>query len=86
MDRAPRSEVGAYEAKTRLAEFLDRVEAGGRITITRHGRPVAQLVPAPGGSEGTVDEAVKALAAFRESHSLGPNLTIADLVVGTRTR
>ena len=38
--------VGAYEAKTRLAALLDRVENGETLTITRNGRPVARLVPA----------------------------------------
>ena len=30
--------VGAYEAKTRLAELLDRVARGEEIRITRNGR------------------------------------------------
>lgn len=38
--------VGSFEAKTKLAELLDRVEAGETVTITRRGRPVARLVPA----------------------------------------
>ncbi len=37
--------VGAYEAKTHLSELLDKVEAGAEITITKHGAPVAKLVP-----------------------------------------
>ena len=37
--------VGAFEAKTHLAALLDAVAAGDQITITRHGRPVARLVP-----------------------------------------
>jgi prevent-host-death family protein len=37
--------VGAFEAKTHLSELLDRVARGERITITRHGVPVAILVP-----------------------------------------
>lgn len=37
--------IGAYEAKTHLPRLLDRVEAGEGLTITRHGRPVARLVP-----------------------------------------
>ncbi len=37
--------VGAFEAKTRLSDLLQRVEAGERITITKHGRPVANLLP-----------------------------------------
>lgn len=37
--------VGAFEAKTHLSALLDRVEQGEEVTITRHGRPVAKLVP-----------------------------------------
>ena len=37
--------VGAFEAKTHLAALLDAVSAGEQITITRHGRPVARLLP-----------------------------------------
>jgi len=39
------STVGAYEAKTQLSELLEKVEAGEEITITKHGAPVAKLVP-----------------------------------------
>jgi len=38
-------EVGSYDAKTRLPELLRRVAAGERFTITRHGKPVADMVP-----------------------------------------
>ncbi|HEV2646851.1 MAG TPA: type II toxin-antitoxin system prevent-host-death family antitoxin [Acidobacteriaceae bacterium] len=38
-------ECGAFEAKNRLGALLDRVEAGEEVLITRHGRPVARLVP-----------------------------------------
>lgn len=38
--------VGSFEAKTKLAELLDKVEAGETVTITRHGKAVARLVPA----------------------------------------
>ena len=38
--------VGSYEAKTHLPALLDRVAQGEQITITRHGVPVAMLVPA----------------------------------------
>ena len=37
--------VGAFEAKTHLADLLDRVSRGEKITITRHGVPAAMLVP-----------------------------------------
>ncbi|MBI4864542.1 MAG: type II toxin-antitoxin system Phd/YefM family antitoxin [Candidatus Riflebacteria bacterium] len=38
--------VGAYDAKTHFSELLERVARGEEITITRHGSPVARLVPA----------------------------------------
>lgn len=42
------TEVGAFEAKNKLSALLDRVEQGEEIIITRHGRPIARLVPAAG--------------------------------------
>jgi len=52
--------IGAYEAKTKLAHLLDEVAAGRTVTITRHGREVARLVPADGGTEpGEVIEALR---------------------------
>ena len=35
-------EVGAYEAKTHLPSLLERVQHGERVTITKHGVPVAE--------------------------------------------
>jgi prevent-host-death family protein len=37
--------IGAYQAKTHFSELLEKVEAGEEFTITRHGTPVARLVP-----------------------------------------
>lgn len=42
------TEVGAFEAKNKLSALLDQVECGEEITITRHGRAVARLVPVTG--------------------------------------
>ncbi|MGI9045457.1 MAG: type II toxin-antitoxin system Phd/YefM family antitoxin [Burkholderiales bacterium] len=39
------SEVGIYEAKTHLPKLIERVQSGERITITKHGKPVAELIP-----------------------------------------
>jgi prevent-host-death family protein len=41
-------EIGAFEAKNTLGTLLDRVEQGEEIVITRHGKPVARLVPNAG--------------------------------------
>ncbi len=37
--------ISASEAKTHFARLLERVAKGERIVITRHGTPVARLVP-----------------------------------------
>jgi len=41
-------EIGAFEAKNTLGALLDRVQRGEEIIITRHGKPVARLVPNSG--------------------------------------
>lgn len=38
-------DVSVYEAKTHLSRLIGDVEAGREVTITRHGKPVARLVP-----------------------------------------
>lgn len=47
--------VGIREAKARLSALVGRTRRGDVITITDHGRPVAQLVPIP-GSELSLEE------------------------------
>ena len=44
-------EIGAFEAKNTLGTLLDRVERGEEIVITRHGKPVARLVPNVGNTD-----------------------------------
>ena len=81
------SQVGAYAAKTHLAQLLDRAERGERITITRHGRPVAELVPVGHtAADRSVAEAVDGLLAFRSTHRLGTELSVRDLVREGRKR
>ena len=63
-------EVGAYEAKTRLAQLLKRVSRGERFTITKHGVPVALLVPAAAAGARPVAETIAELRRFRATHRL----------------
>lgn len=59
--------VGAHDAKTRLAELLDRVERGEEVVITRHGRPVAKLSrTGPGHNVAAARAAAAALMRLRE--------------------
>ncbi|CAN5698079.1 type II toxin-antitoxin system prevent-host-death family antitoxin [soil metagenome] len=71
--------IGAYEAKTHLSRLLDDVAHGARITITRHGQPVAMLVPASQAPSWRPDEVIAALHAFRKDKRLG-DISIRELI------
>jgi len=63
--------IGAFEAKTHLASLLERVARGERFTITRHGKPVAQLVPADKvRDQAAIDAAIEGLKKFAAQHTL----------------
>jgi prevent-host-death family protein len=59
-------EVQASEAKTHLPRLLDDVEHGETIVITRHGRPIARLVPEMDRRQAEAKEAVAAIRALRK--------------------
>ena len=67
--------VGAYEAKTHLTQLLERVAKGERITITKHGVPVATLQPADSAKKKPVREIIDHVKRFRRDHRLdGPSI------------
>jgi prevent-host-death family protein len=70
--------VGAFEAKTHFSSLLERVEKGEQIIITRHGKPVAKLVPATGLDVQVVIETIARLKEFAKGQSLG-GLSVRDL-------
>ncbi len=37
-------QVNIHEAKTQLSKLIELMEQGERVTIARHGKPVAELV------------------------------------------
>jgi prevent-host-death family protein len=72
--------VGAYDAKSRLSELLDRVERGEQIIITRHGKPIARLVPEGGHDRDRARAAVRRIRALRAKLAArGVDLTDAEI-------
>lgn len=63
--------VGAYEAKTHLPKLLERVMKGERITITKHGVPVAVLQPPDPGMSKDLKSVISEIRKFREKNTLG---------------
>ena len=72
--------VGSYEAKTHLPRLLERVAKGERITITRRGVPVAVLVPPSSDEPTDVAALVEEMLASRSGRTLGPDLTLRELI------
>ncbi|MCL5948298.1 MAG: type II toxin-antitoxin system prevent-host-death family antitoxin [Actinobacteria bacterium] len=74
--------VGAYEAKTHLPRLLDQVASGETVIITRHGYPVAKLVPADVVTPAP-EQVIAALKEFRCGASLG-KLSIKKMIAEGR--
>jgi prevent-host-death family protein len=70
--------IGAFEAKTHFARLLERVASGEEIVITRHGTPVAKLMPVGGSSRERRRKAIDRLKEFCRGQTLG-GLTVREL-------
>ncbi len=57
--------IGAFDAKTRLSELLERAAKGESFIITKHGHPVARLVPENGHDRERVRAAAERLKTLR---------------------
>lgn len=62
--------VGAFEAKTHLSSLLERVAQGEEIIITRHGKPLARLVPVNVADQSRIDSAISKLRMLRKNCTL----------------
>jgi prevent-host-death family protein len=84
VDTRSLNSVGAYEAKTRFSQLLERVAAGEEITITKHGHPVARLVPA--SAARSVESRRTAILEMRElaSRNRLRGLKVKDLIAEGR--
>jgi prevent-host-death family protein len=82
--------VGAFEAKTKFSELLERVSQGVEITITRHEKPVAKLVPFEKPSRVELADLLRRMDDFRKRHPLNPSglqrVSYRDLIEGGRKR
>ncbi len=63
--------IGIYDARSRLSELVDRVEAGEEVILTRRGHPVVRLVRAGKDERSKARaEAVKRIHALRKRMNL----------------
>jgi prevent-host-death family protein len=58
-------EIQASDAKARLPSLLDDVERGETLIITRHGKPIARIVPETDRRQEEIDKAIEGIKALR---------------------
>jgi prevent-host-death family protein len=73
-------EVGAYEAKTHLSDFLRQVKAGAIIRITQRGEHVADLIPPETRDKRDAARAAMRMVKFMRSHQPIADLDIRALI------
>ena len=64
------NDVGVYEAKTHLTALLEKVEKGEQFTITKHGRPIARLIPVTRTDRERRREAIARIKELRKGQTL----------------
>ena len=69
--------IEAAEAKTHFARLLDEVERGETIVITRHGKPIARLVPDAEDRQAKIRRTMAEMEAFRKTL---PKITLEDIL------
>ena len=60
-------EVQASDAKAHLPSLLDAVERGETIIITRHGKPIARIVPEADRRQAEIDRVIAEIEEFRKT-------------------
>lgn len=70
-------EVQSSDAKAHLPQILDEVERGETIIITRHGRPIARIVPETDNRAAEIRKAMERINTFRETM---PRLSVDDIL------
>ena len=75
-----KTEIGAYEAKTKLPALLREVQAGKRFTITNRGKAVAELGPPASQYRADAKAAIEAFQAFRKTNPMRHKVNIKELI------
>lgn len=72
--------VAVFEAKSKLSALLDRACSGEEVVITRHGTPIARLVPMNAPTAPDRARAVRAVQALKKRLSINAGVTLRTLV------
>ena len=71
--------IGIYDAKTRFSELIEEINTTGEgITITKRGKPVAELLPRRPEQERRLSKE-EAIAEMRELRKVMPPLELGEI-------
>ena len=70
-------EFQSSDATAHFPQLLDEVERGETTIITRHGRPIARIVPEAGNRTAETRKAMDRIAAFRQTM---PALSVDEIL------
>jgi prevent-host-death family protein len=72
MEIAMQTTYSAFDAKTKFSKLLELAGKGKEIVITKHGAPVAKLVPYEDPDRNDIKAAVQRMKEFaKEGYTLG---------------
>lgn len=80
IEAAMKTEIGSYEAKTKLPELLRQVKAGKSFTITNRGEAIADLVPSKAKRIEDKAAAIEKFRKFMLSNPVRPGVDIKALI------
>ncbi|WP_081463800.1 type II toxin-antitoxin system Phd/YefM family antitoxin [Candidatus Glomeribacter gigasporarum] len=66
------TEIGSFDAKTKLSQLLQGIKRGQRYTITLRGEPIADLVPSESSTRRSSQTAIEALRSFHRVKGISP--------------
>ncbi len=72
--------VAVYEAKSKLSELLDKVCAGKEGVITRHGEPIARLVPVNAPAAPDRARSVRKVRALSKRLNIRTGISLRKLI------
>jgi prevent-host-death family protein len=75
-----KTEIGAYDAKTRLPELLRQVKAGKRFTITNRGKAIADLIPSESSHRADAKGAIEKFQSFLRANPVKRGANVRKLI------
>lgn len=70
--------IEVLEAETRFASLLEQVARGEEVLITKHGKPLARLVPAADLDQERLKAVIAEIKELRKHNTLG-GLSVREL-------